>query len=184
MSADLKTSLRLLRGQSINEMLLQEYPSGGFVAVLLKFMTGRTFEVRGTEIADAPFGAYTLSCVACAGNRDAELGGPLPWRFERSDILVDDVTIVEREEWIADGTTPGSPMLASNQTLIDAGPLGSAPSLAVKVTVPCGIVLRTATQDEAILLYLYDFPGLLGISTDKTEIGDFTRRFTEVRIAT
>ena len=124
-------------------------------------------------------GKYT---IAVDGETVANEGGPFPWHSMRPNMLVDDVTIVKREEWIADGTAPGSPALASNQTLIDAGPVGSAPSAAVKITVSCGLTLRARAHGNAILLYLNDFPGILGVSTDQTEIDDFTRRFTEVPI--
>ena len=184
MNIDLTTSLTPLRGQTIEEMLLQEYPSAGYATVLLKLATGKTHAIRSREVASAPFEAYTLSCSAFDGETDADREGPFPWRSMRPYMLVDDVTIVDREEWIADGTTPGGPVLASNQTLIDAGPLGSAPSAAAKVIVSCGIALRSMTQGKVIFLYLNDFPGILGVSTDQTEIDDFIRRFTEVRIAT
>lgn len=183
MNIDSMTSLRLLRGLTIEEMLLQEYPSAGYVTVLLKSTTKKTFAIRSTEVVGAPFEAYTLSCSVFDGKIDADGGESFPWRSVRPKMLIDDVTIVEREEWIADGTTPGSPVLASNQTFIDAGPRGSAPSDAVKVIVSSGIALRAMRHGETILLYLNDFPGVLGVSTDQTEIDDFIRRFTEVRIA-
>ncbi|HEY0381455.1 MAG TPA: hypothetical protein VGC72_04600 [Candidatus Elarobacter sp.] len=92
------------------------------------------------------------------------------------------MAIVQREEWIADRCMAENSALAGNQTLIDVGPLGSAPPLAVKINITCGIVLRATPRGDAILFYLNELPGILGVSTDKLEVDDFSRRYTEIQI--
>jgi hypothetical protein len=131
MERDLRASLGLLGGRTIEEMLLQEYASAGYVAVPLKCAT-RTFAIRSTEILGAPLETYRLTSLVVDGETDVDTGAAFPWRSMRIDVRVDDATVVERDGWVVDDATAGSPVLADGQTFIDAGPVGSAPPAAVK----------------------------------------------------
>lgn len=83
------TSLRLLGGRTIEERLVQEYPSAGYVTVLLKLATKVTFAITSNEVAGAPFEAYTLSCSAFDAETEADRRTSFSWRSMRPNTLVD-----------------------------------------------------------------------------------------------
>jgi hypothetical protein len=148
----------------------------GLVCVELHTASGRIVSVRSKDVPTCSFEAYTLEAAdgICTG-KDLD---PNASHRSACDLEVDRIEIFRRDEW-RNTEAPIDPTVGSDPVAIDAGPIGSAPSEAEPCTVVSGLALHPRDGSQPLLLvYLSDYPGLITISTDESDVVGYRKMTT------
>ena len=154
----------------------------GLVCVELRTASGRILSVRANEVPTCSFEAYTLEAAdgICTGK---DLDPNASHRSAR-DLEVDRIEIFRRDEW-RDTEAPIDPTVGSDPMAIDAGPIGSAPSEAEPCTVVSGCALHPRDDSQpSLLVCLSDYPGLITISTDESDVAGYRKMTTSETVGT
>jgi hypothetical protein len=170
--------LRSLRRQRIVAVDAWQYFSLGLAAADCRTASGTAVRFRSVELEEVPFEAYSL--VAADGPlEDGAIEGMAVVR-QAWDLDVECIEVFTRDEWV-DPALAGVDTLGKYPVSIDTGPVGSAPAGTPAVTVTCGIAFRASGHTaSSLLVYVADYPGLVGLSADANEIAAFRERATSL----
>lgn len=143
----------------------------GYNSVDLRCESGRIIKIESVELDDVPFDAYSIE----VSEAEHEVLDEVQYgdRCLEVQLQVEHIEILRRAEW-QEGEPPTYSTVGQNAVSINAGPVGSAPLSALSTTVVCGVVFRSGNPNSSsLLVYLYDFPGLVGFSLAKSEVDCF-----------
>lgn len=150
-------------------MRLHPYVEFGYESVELHCASGRMITIQSSELENSRFDAYSIE--AQEAQRGAAVDNPIAARqYVTVQLRVEHIEIFRRDEW-EEAEPPAYPTVGQNPVSINTGPLGSAPVDADFITVICGVALRCSPEpDSSLLIFLNDFPGLVGLAKGEAEI--------------
>lgn len=164
--------LNSLRSERIVGMRLHPYVEIGYESVELHCASGRIITIQSSELENSRFDAYSIEVQEA--QRAAAVEGTLAAsRYVTVQLQVEHIEIFRRDEW-EEVAPPAYPTVGQDPVSITTGPVGSAPAGADFTTVVCGAALRCITEPHSsLLVFLNDFPGLVGIAKGEAEIGAY-----------
>jgi hypothetical protein len=168
--------LRSLRRQRIVAVDAWQYFSLGLAAADCRTALGAAIRFRSVELDGAPFEAYLLAAAEGPLEDGAIAGMEIVRHVWNLDV--ERIEVFTRDEW-AEPDAVSVDTLGKNPMSIDTGPVGSAPAGTRTVTVTCGVAFHSNRHTaSSLLIYVADYPGLVGLSAEATEIAAFRDRTT------
>jgi hypothetical protein len=155
--------LSRIRGQKISGFSFVRYPHLGlFERVILHLESGLAFEFRSREFKFGPYEAYKLEAVEFRGKTGTERIDA-GWTVARIDAF-------ERQDWL-EPADKNVKTIGNNPTSHAWGAIGAAPAHASHaIIVTSSITFSPPSGDRQAMIYLADYPGLVGFTAEAGEM--------------
>jgi hypothetical protein len=134
--------------------------------------SGRVLQFNAVELDGTPFDAYSLAITEMGRNEVANVvaGIDVTLIQLQGDHRLDRIDMYRRSEWEI-STPPPFPTVGRNPRTVLVGPIGSEPPGSLTVHVVSAVVLGFEDRSQpSMLIYVHEFPTLVGFSTDESEI--------------
>ena len=164
------TPLARLCGERIIQIATEKTNDDGYERLVLRALSGLCFEFKAGEISGEGRGGYTEEFYTVEMQIMNDYLGSFD--VHDCDVPVGRVERLRRDEW-TEPTEPFAGMIGINPRSVCSAVVGAAPPEAKAVTVTSGVIVYSATGDDALLISHAEFPGLLEICSVRNGIDDF-----------
>src|SRR5687767_11961622 len=163
-----KTMTQLLHtiiGSTISELWSLNYHRVGLRHVCIGLSSSQRYRFEAHEVATDGDESYSLGVQECTA--EAPAGSP------KLDVRIGRLALLERDEWTI-AVEPIDGIIGNNPRLRDWGKVGSAPSTGDDVvTVTAAVVIESPDSSRRMMVFISDYPGLVGFTNDGAEIEIF-----------
>ena len=138
--------------------------------------SGFALRFRAYELPESHLDTHCLSVKAIPRDTSEEPSG------HRSTLIfnasIEGIEVFRRDEW-AEQCGENHATVGINPILVRTGPVGSGPASAHVDTVICGVAVHTESPSpQSIMIYVADYPGLIGWTSATNEISEYRKHTT------
>ena len=154
-----------LIGEKAIGICFVKYVDVGLEGVILKLSSGRSYKFYLKEILRKGDEMYTLEV-------DEFYGETAKMDCSTCNLQLAKIELLKRDEWIEKSEATDN-LIGENPRVHNWGLIGSAPTSITDVnTVTCGIVIHTTPDNEQLMIFALEYPGLVG----------FTKKYTDIEL--